>query len=271
MRSAITVCLVAQAKTGPVVFHEGLADACQRAADLGFDAIEIFPPAPGAVDTAELQGLLDHHGLKVAAFGTGAGWLLHQYSLTSKDPEVRKKARDFIEATIELSGGFGAPTIIGSMQGRLDAEVSRDQALAWLAESLEELGALAGEHHTTVLYEPLNRYETNLFNRVADTADWLGKLRTKNVRILADLFHMAIEERSIADALRHAGSAIGHVHFADSNRHAVGFGHSDLAPAIAALREIGYQGYLSAEVLPLSDSASAAQQTITSFRKLTHA
>ena len=267
MRSAITICLVPQARLGPFVFHDGLAEGCARAAECGFDAVEIFPPSAGALDIAELQSLLDHHGLKVAAVGTGAGWVIHQYSLTSPDAAIRAHARDFIRAIIELAGGFGAPAILGSMQGRVENGVERAQALIWLGEALEEFGELAAQHHTHFLYEPLNRYETNLFNRQLDAAQWLGTLRTRNVKLLCDLFHMAIEEADIAATLRDCGALVGHVHFADSNRRAIGLGHTPLAPIFAALRDIGYTGYLSAEILPLPDAATAATQTMASFRQ----
>ena len=122
-------------------------------------------------------------------------------------------------------------------------------------------------HRVPLLYEPLNRYETNLFNRLGDTAEFLGTLKTRNIRILADLFHMNIEEADLAASLRVAGPLIGHVHFADSNRRAIGFGHTAVPPVVAALRDIGYAGYLSAEILPLPDSAAAARQTISSYRR----
>ena len=120
-----------------------------------------------------------------------------------------------------------------------------------------------------LLFEPLNRYESNLFNRVGQTAGWLRAAKIDDVKILADLFHMAIEEVDLAAALREAGDLLGHVHFADSNRHAAGFGHTAFAPVIDALRGIGYGGYLSAEILPLPDARTAAAQTIQAFRKLT--
>ena len=69
--------------------------------------------------------------------------------------------------------------------------------------------------------------------------------------MLCDLFHMNLEERSATDALLDAGPLVGHVHWADSNRQAMGFGHTDAGAIITALRKIGYAGYLSAEVLPL--------------------
>jgi len=146
--------------------------------------------------------------------------------------------------------------------------VTREQALGWLAEGLEELGENAAQHGQPLLYEFLNRYETNLFNRVAPTVEFLSGLKTRGVKVLADLFHMNIEEADLPAAIRAGGSWIGHVHFADSNRQAIGFGHTAIEPIAAALRDIGYTGYLSAEIFPQPDALTAAQQTIESFRTL---
>ena len=269
MRSAITVSLVPQAAGGPFVFWNGLADACEQASSLGFAAIEIFPPNADALDVAAIRELLTQHKLTVAAIGTGGGWVVHKWTLTHPDAAVRSEARQFIKSIIDRAAALGAPAIIGSMQGRWEGAVSREQALAWLGEALDELGDHAVQQGQPLLYEPLNRFETNLFNRLADTAAWLRTLRTKNVRILADLFHMNIEEADIPAAIADAGDLIGHVHFADSNRRAVGLGHTDIRAAYAALDKIGYDGFLSAEILPLPDAETAARETMRSFQKLT--
>jgi sugar phosphate isomerase/epimerase len=267
MRSAITVSLVPEAKGGPFVYWDGLESACAEAGSLGFDAVEIFPPSAGAIARTDLGVLLKRHQLQVAAVGTGGGWVVHQLTLTHADVDVRRRARDFIREIIDVAGEFGAPAIIGSMQGRWDSGMSREQALKHLADAVEDLGSHAARHGVPVLYEPLNRYETNLFNRLGDTARWLANLGTRNVRILADLFHMNIEEANSAAALREAGGWVGHVHFADSNRRAIGMGHTDVTPVMAALRELNYGGYLSAEILPLPDSKSAAARTMAAFRR----
>ena len=409
MRSAVTVSLVPESRGGPFVYWDGLTEACFHAAALGFDAIEIFPPSAAAIDPAQLRPLLARHRLAVAAVGTGAGWVVRKWTLTHPDAAIRKRAREFIRAIIDLAAdfhapaiigsmqgraeggvdraqalnwlgealdelgahaatrgtvllleplnryetnlcnrlgdtaawldqrgadsvrlladlfhmaieeadpaaalraaghrighihfadsnrwamglghtdpairsqarefvrsiidlaaGFNAPAIIGSLQGRAEGGVDRPQALAWLGQALDDLGAHAGSKGTFLLLEPLNRYETNLCNRLGDTAAWLDQRGVESVRLLADLFHMAIEEADLAAALRAAGHRIGHVHFADSNRRAMGMGHTDPAPIIAALRQIGYTGFLSAEVLPLPDSAAAARQTIASLRR----
>lgn len=269
MKSAVTICLVPEARHGPFVFHDGLADGCARAAKLVFDAVEIFPPSAEFADRTELKDLLRSNQLSVAAFGTGAGKLVHKLTLTSPDEATRSAARRFIAAMIELGGHFGAPTIIGSMQGQLAHGQDREQACNWLREALDDLGELAASHGVPLLIEPLNRYETNLLNRLEQAADFIRSLQTRNVRILADLFHMNIEEADVGRALTAAGALIGHVHFADSNRLAVGFGHFDVAPVISALRQIGYTGYLSAEIFPLPTTDSAAEQTIAAIRRLT--
>jgi sugar phosphate isomerase/epimerase len=269
MRSAITVCLVPEAKAGPFVFHGDLEFSCNRAAETGFDAIELFPGSADEIDSHLLRQVLHRNRLQLAAMGTGAGWVRHKLALTSPDPAVRHRALQFIGAIIDLAGGFGAPAILGSMQGRAEGEVSRDQALVWLAEALEQLAPRAAAHGVPFLLEPLNRYESNLLNTVAQALPFLASLRTRNVRLLCDLFHMNIEEPLVTDALLQAAPVLGHIHFADSNRHAIGRGHTNLDAIAAMLRQIGYDGYLSAEVLPLPDPMEAARQTITSFRRVT--
>jgi sugar phosphate isomerase/epimerase len=267
MKSAITVSLVPEAHGGPFVFRDDLAAACAQAAELGFDAVEIFPSSPEALDPSAVKRLIAMHGLGVAAVGSGAGWVKHKLRLTDPDASIRQRAREFARGIIDLASAVGAPAIIGSMQGRWGDGSTREEAIGWLAEVLEELGEHAAQHQRSLLYEPLNRYETNVFSRQADAAAFLRTLRVQNVKLLCDLFHMNIEESSIAEALRAAGPLVGHVHFVDSNRLAIGLGHIDMAPIMAVLRDIGYSGYLSGEVLPLPDSVAAAKQTITSFRK----
>ncbi len=271
MRSAITISLVPETKGGPFVFSEGLAAGCTCAAELGFDAVEVFPPSADAIDRVVLAELIKRHDLSVAAIGTGAGWVVRKLLLTHADAAVRRDAREFIRAIIDVAGQFGAPAIIGSMQGRWDAATSREQALTYLGESLSDLGAHAARHGVPLLYEPLNRYETNLFNRIGETAAWLRTVSAPNVRVLADLFHMNIEEVDSAAALREVGPLVGHVHFADSNRRAIGMGQTRMAPIIDALRAMGYRGYLSAEIFPLPDPLAAARQTIAAFRQHTPA
>ncbi len=267
IRSAVTVSLVPEVRGGPFVFWDDLAAGFASAARHGFDAVEIFPSSGQEVPVDLVRELTEKHSLKVAAVGTGAGWVKHKLRLTDADPAVRAQAKEFVDGVIKVAGAFGAPAIVGSMQGKWEGTVTRGQALMWLAEALRPLGEHAAKHGTFLLYEPLNRYETNLFTKAAEAAQFLRTHEIQNVKLLCDLFHMNIEEADLATTLRDVAPYLGHVHYADSNRQAMGFGHTDVGPIAKALEEIGYQGYLSAEILPLPDSEKAAGQTMASFRK----
>jgi sugar phosphate isomerase/epimerase len=268
MLSAVTVSLVGAARGGPFVFWDDLPAACRAASELGFDAIELFAPGPDAVDVRELRRLLDEHDLRLAAVGTGAGWVIHKLQLCDADGAVRRRAIDFIRSMIDFGGPLGASAIIGSMQGRASDAVPRPQALDYLKQALVELGEHARQHGLPLIYEPLNRYETNLITTVADGVALLRDKGLDNVRLLADLFHMNIEEADLPSAIRAGAGYIGHVHFVDSNRRAAGYGHTDFKPIVQALTEIGYEGYLSAEALPLPSPTEAAEMTIKTFRSL---
>src|SRR4051812_4142517 len=178
IRSAVTVSLVPEARGGPFVFWDDLPAACAGAHALGFDAVEVFPPAPDAPALRDLASLLADHGLALAAMGTGAGWVKHRLHLALADRSARARARDFIRAVIEVAGAHGAPAIIGSRQGRSGEDVDRATALGYLAEALDDLGDHARQYGVSLIYEPLNRYETDLASTVEDGLRVVGMLST---------------------------------------------------------------------------------------------
>ena len=267
IRTGVTIALAEEMRSGPFVFHGDLEGSCAAAARIGFDAVEILPASPDDIDTAQLRDLLDKNELKLVAMGTGAGFVLHGLHLCSSDPSTRKRAIDFVAGVIDCAGQLGAPAVIGSMQGRIGPETQRDDAVAHLCDALNQLGEKAGQHGVPLILEPLNRYETNVLNRLEQGVELIRSLDTDNVKLLADLFHMNIEEQSICDALRDAAQFVGHVHFVDSNRRAAGFGHTELSEVGRTLIEIDYQGYISAEVLPYPDSVGAAEQSLAAMRE----
>ncbi|TWU57031.1 D-tagatose 3-epimerase [Rubripirellula tenax] len=270
MKSCITISLVEEARGGPFVLWDGLEKSIAFAAELGYDAVEIFAAdfagGPESIDAAALKSMLDNAGLKCAAFGTGAGWVKHKLQLADPDAGRRSTARDFVRTIIDFAGQFGASAIIGSMQGPSGHTGDLETARGYLCEALQDGGAHAVQYGVPLIYEPLNRYETRQCCTVAQGVSMLESLATDNVRLLCDLFHMNIEESSIADALITGGKHVGHIHFVDSNRRPVGLGHMQFGPIIAALRKIGYDGYLCAEAFPFPDPHEAARQTMRAYR-----
>lgn len=296
IRTAVTVSLVEEARGGPFVFWEGIEKSCRRAEALGFDAIELFAPSPDAVSATRLKSLLADHNLSLAAVGTGAGRLVHGLTLCDSDPEKQKQAKKFIRDMILYGAQFGAPAIIGSMQGRWGRGITRKQAFSRIRVALNKLGELAKREGVPLFYEPLNRYETNVCKTIEEAVALCNSLTTDNVKILADVFHLNIEEEdpvaSIAFALKNRSAEagvkkskeekpedaaeqededkgwIGHVHFADSNRRAPGMGHLNLETIAQVLKNSAYDGFVSAECFPLPDSETAAKAAIDAYKKL---
>ena len=267
IQSSVTISLVPEIKCGPFIFTDGLESGCVAAANIGFDSVEVLVPAPEAMNATHLKKILNNNNLQLAAIGTGAGFVVRKLHLCSSEKNVRQKALEFISQIIDFAGPFGAKTIIGSMKGFIEDGVNKSCAKDWLCEALNKLGSQSAKYNIPLLLEPLNRYETNFINRLEEGVKIIESLETDNVRLLADLFHMNIEEQSIENALSQAANYIGHIHFVDSNRRPAGFGHLDFFSIAEILNKIGYEGFLSAEALPWPDSETAAKQTIEIFRK----
>jgi sugar phosphate isomerase/epimerase len=251
----------------PFVLGPDLATGVAQAADLGYDAFELFPPTIDAIDTKAISELTEKHNIKLSTIGTGGGWVSQKLTLTNSDPDARKKGLDFARNMIQVAGDLGATAIIGSMQGRADSN-DRDETLKRLGDALAELGEHAKKWDQPVFYEPLNRYETDLANTLEDAAAVLKNSGADNSYLLADLFHMNIEESCVTTSLRNVADHIGHVHFIDSNRWPAGNGHTDFRAIVTTLKEIGFDKYLAVEAYPLPDQLAAAQCAMESFKKL---
>ncbi len=267
IKSAVTIALVPQIKTGPWIFWENLEESMGKAAALGFDAIELFTASGTAIDSERLKILLQEYGLKLAAVGTGAGKVIHGLTITDANITIRKNAIVFIQEMMEFGAQFGAPAIIGSMQGNTVPGEMHSNSIGLLAEALQILDQHASSLGVKLIYEPLNRYETNLINTLDDGAAFIASNKFNNIQLLADLFHMNIEEADPAASIQKNIQHIGHVHFADSNRKPVGFGHTAMQPIANAFTASDYDGYVSAEAFAWPNPDLAAAQTIRSFKQ----
>lgn len=234
----------------------------------GFDAIEIAVRDPQTVSAEAISNLARGCGIEIAAIGTGQAYVEEGLSLTSTDPGNRGKAIQRIKAQIDLGANLGARVIIGLIRGSAEKD-KIPAALDSLKAALIELGEYARDSGAPgLLLEPINRYETRLINSVEQGVEFLEGMEGLPVNILADTFHMNIEDRDLGASIRLAGPQLGHVHFADSNRWAPGQGHLDFGPVVKALADLGYSGYLSAEILPEPSPEQAVMLTAEFFKKI---
>jgi len=103
VKVSVTICLIPEAKGGPFVLWDDLPAAVRLADELGFDAVELFPAEPDALDLKAVCALLANHNLSVSAVGSGAGWVRHKLSLTHADAAHRARARDFARSISGIS------------------------------------------------------------------------------------------------------------------------------------------------------------------------
>jgi len=123
----------------------------------------------------------------------------------------------------------------------------RDKAEEQLIEVIRMLGPLARMSSLTIALEPLNTGESNILNCITVGMNYLRRARTAGVSILADFYHMALEEEPL-DALDEAGRLLSHVHIAEpKGRIAPRPGGTNLRPFFAKLKAIGYDKRISLE------------------------
>jgi sugar phosphate isomerase/epimerase len=242
------------------VYQEPLPSSLERLRRFGYDAVEILGE-PDRQEIAELRQMLDYYGLRISHvngdFSPGRG-----RDLCSGDAGVRRDTVEYCKRCISLAHeiGAGSVEVRPSPEGKTAPTASLEQEWRWAVEALEELGSFSAPLGVKVAIEPANRYEVYLVNTIDDALRLIQEVGAGNLGILADCFHMNIEEAEIGHALQRAGGTLVNVHIADSNRQPPGRGHTDFLAIVRTLKEIGYTGYLTFEPVPVRGEAPSSDQ-----------
>jgi D-psicose/D-tagatose/L-ribulose 3-epimerase len=235
-----------------------LPDLLQTIAAAGFDGVELPLENAGDLDPEATAALLKEHDL--------AGWVVGAMApgrdLVATTPETVASTQDYLRACVDLAAAVGAPSVCGpfyAQTGRVWRMTpgEREAAYAEWREHLAPVAAYAGERGISLGIEPLNRYETSLVNTVDQALTGLGDLLGPTVGLALDTYHLNIEERSSADAIRAAGDHLVHLQVCGSDRGAPGGDQTDWPAIVAALDEVGYDGALTIESFT-PDNASIA-------------
>ncbi len=252
-----------------VVFRDRLETSIDKAARLGYDGIELALAASTDVGkVSNLRACLDQTGMAVAALSTGRLFAEKRVWLTHSDAEIRQHAVDELKRLVDLAHDLGTHRLnIGRVRGPIDDAEGGFESERRFFDALRTVADYALPSAVNLVVEPVNRYEINFINSVdPDGIDAVSRIGRANVKLMPDVFHMNIEDASIAASLVAAGDMVGYVHLADSNRHAPGEGHTDFHAIFGALSEIGYDDWVGVEILPIPDPDSAAATAIANLR-----
>lgn len=223
--------------------------------DLGFDGYE----ADGSLMLnrfRELKEAVEKSGMPVTSVCGGyRGWIGDFIDYK------RKTAIEDISTILERAGELGAlgivvPAAWGMFSLRLPPMVAprpAEEDKRVLLDSLGALDKICEKTGTKVLLEPLNRYEDHMLNTLDDAGSLIKVGRFRNVLIMADFYHMNIEEKAISSSLEKWQGLIGHVHIADSHRYQPGDGHMDFTAGFETLRDIGFNGTMAFECRVLGE------------------
>ncbi len=231
-------------------------EACATISAHGYQGVEIAPftLAPtvrevSATQREHLQAVAREHGLEIV----GLHWLLAKtegFYLTHPERSVRQLTAAYFSDLVRFCSEIGGKVLVlGSpLQRNLLPGVGWDEAMSYAADTLQEPSHIASGEGVAIAIEPLNPYDTNFINTAAQARTLIELVDQPGCRLHLDARAMAYEHRPMAEIVHANADILAHVHVNDVNNLGPGMGAVDLAPMIAALRQVAYTGFLSVEV-----------------------
>jgi sugar phosphate isomerase/epimerase len=243
-----------------VVFRDDLCRCVERAAALGYHGVELALLHADEVDVPRLKERLSATGLEIPCISSGQVFAADRLYFTHPDTEVREAAVARIVGMIRLAAEFGARVNTGRVRGLIHEGETIETAKQRYISCLNRCADAAESVGVELIVEPVNRYEVNFINSCEEGLDIVKEIGRPCVKLMPDLFHMNIEDASFRQIFETARTYISYVHVADTNRLAPGWGHMPFDEIFEILNDIGYDGYLTAEILPKPEPEQAAAQ-----------
>jgi sugar phosphate isomerase/epimerase len=240
-----------------------IEDALACARRCGYDALEIAPftlakhvtDVPRA-ERARLRELARQAGLQIS----GIHWVLAQAEgmyVNHPDADTRWRTARYLCELVDFCADLGGRImVVGSPKQRnVVAGVSFEQAWAWATETFQESVKRAEERGVTICLEPLAPTETNFINTAAEAIRFVRQFNSTRFRVILDVKAMSSESKPIPQIIRESWPHFAYFHANDANMKGPGFGEVDFRPIAAALREVGYDGFVSVEVFQFEEGA----------------
>ena len=263
------------------IFHQGLdqpwriEDAMAFAARTGYDAFEVAPFTLAkhvydipASERERIRRAAEKAGIAIS----GIHWVLVQTEgmhSTHPDAAVRERTARYFCDLVDFCADIGGRYIIvGSPKQRNILEgVDPRQAWDWATEVFRPSVKLAADRDVVICFEPLAPSETNFINTAEEAIRFTRPLDSANFKIILDVKAMSSEAKPIPQIIRESWPHFAYFHANDANLKGPGFGDVDFKPIAAALKDVGYGGYVSVEVFKFEEGPEAIASRSLEYMK----
>ncbi len=230
-----------------IVGNEDIEYSFERLKKYGYDGIE-FAAEPYTTDQDRMAELMKKYGMECTSL---CGIFPEERDLTAGNAST---AIRYIMDSVDFAVKVGAPymIVVPSPVGRTELPKGHTYEEMWenAVNNVREAADYARSKGVRLCIEAINRYETYFVNTLEKAYKFVKAVHHPAVGIMADMFHMSLEERNIGASLRMISDELMHVHIADNTREAAGLGNTDFREMLYVLRDINYKGPLTMEFMP---------------------
>ena len=265
MKLAWTVATPDTRDTSMLAWRGALPETFRHLAQLGSEGVDLMVRDAASLNAAEIETAAADSGIRIAAVSTGQLRKEDGLSLNVPEAAERRRAVERTTAVIDFAARWRAQVNIGTLRGQLAG--NREEGMRYAAESLAQVAEHASKCGVIVAVEPQTRSVSNWLNTADETVAWM-RTWTDEPRILFDVYHGMLEERSVVAALIRNRPFITYVQLSDSNRLAPGSGSLPFGDILRVLAALHYGGYLCVECRQEPDSAEAARRSVQTLQPL---
>jgi D-psicose/D-tagatose/L-ribulose 3-epimerase len=229
--------------------------------EMGFSGFEIAMFDPADLAVKEIRRAFETNELEC----TVCAILPPGINPISSDAAVRKKSMQHLLRCVETCSELGAPLLGGPLYapiGYLPEHRPTTDEWSWAVETFQVIGESLNDFQVNLSIEPVNRSETFFIRTGEEAKRFCQSIGHPRIGVTIDTFHANIEERNIAAAVTFLGPYLKHLHASENDRGPLGRGHVDFRAIIAALIDVGYDGYLMIEGFGYSPSEMDSPGTL---------
>ena len=259
-----------ESKSNQEKVNEQFSSLCDFLKPLNYDGIELSLLEPEKLDVGKIIEIKDSYEMEISALGTGSTFIRFGYSLGHADENLRQKAIERIREYIEFARESDSKVIIGLIRGRYNNESSAKKEKLNITSSLKECCRIAENNTVMLVFEPINSFEIDSYNNVADAVNLMDEIGSENLKLLLDSYHINLEEDPgfIWDYLKDITTYVGHIHLADCTRRAPGTGHFDFRTFLTIFKTAGYSDFASIETIMKPSFEEVAKESVDYLRSI---